>query len=126
MPSIGSRFCSARPLSVPSAAEWAPHEQPARTRRRDNGGAVADHSDARPIATLWQLAWDQERVFCTVYRSAGGLQLRVESATAVIVDEPFDLQPRALARTQALRASLKRRGWREVASGDCQPRTSDS
>lgn len=69
---------------------------------------------ARPVATLWQLAWNDDRVFCTVYRCNDGLQLRVESATTVIVSEPFELQPRTLARTQALRASLKRRGWQEL------------
>lgn len=73
-------------------------------------------ADARPVATLWQLAWNDDRVFCTVYRCDEGLQLRVESATSVIIAEPFDLQPRALARTRALRASLKRRGWREIPS----------
>jgi hypothetical protein len=69
---------------------------------------------ARPLATLWQLAWNDDRIFCTVYRSNDGLQLRVESATTVILSEPFELQPRTLARTQALRASLKRRGWQEL------------
>jgi hypothetical protein len=69
---------------------------------------------ARPVATLWQLAWNDDRIFCTVYRSNDGLQLRVESATTVILSEPFELQPRTLARTQALRASLKRRGWQEL------------
>jgi hypothetical protein len=29
------------------------------------------------------------------------------------VAEPFDLQPRAMARAKALRESLKRRGWRD-------------
>ena len=70
--------------------------------------------DLRPVATLWQLALAKDRLFCTVYRSDEGLQLRVETATAVILTEPFDMQPRTLARTQALRASLKRRGWQEV------------
>jgi hypothetical protein len=69
---------------------------------------------ARPVATLWQLAWNDDRIFCTVYRSNDGLQLRVESATTVILSEPFELQPRTFARTQALRASLKRRGWQEL------------
>ena len=68
----------------------------------------------RPLATLWQLAWDEHRLSCTVYRGAGGLQLKVESATGEILSEPFDMQPRALARTQALRESLKRRGWRDA------------
>jgi hypothetical protein len=71
---------------------------------------------ARPVATLWQLALKDDRLFCTVYRCGDALQLRVESATTVIVSEPFDLQPRAMARTQALRASLKRRGWQELSA----------
>jgi hypothetical protein len=68
----------------------------------------------RPVATLWQLAMNDDRLVCTVYRCHDGLQLRVESATTVIVSEPFELQPRTLARSQALRASLKRRGWQEL------------
>ena len=70
-------------------------------------------SDLKPVATLWQLAWDDDRLSCSVYRNRDGLQLRVESLTAVILSEPFELQPRSLARMQALRESLKRRGWRE-------------
>jgi hypothetical protein len=66
------------------------------------------------VATLWQLAWNDDRLFCTVYRHSDGLQLRVESASTVIVSEPFELQPRMFARTQALRDSLRRRGWRDV------------
>lgn len=69
--------------------------------------------DSRPVATLWQLAWNDDRLFCTVYRNDQGLQLRLESPTAVILSEAFELQPRSFARTQALRASLKRRGWQE-------------
>ena len=72
--------------------------------------------DVRPVATLWQLALAKDRLFCTVYRNEEGLQLRLESATAVIMSEPFDLQPRMMARTQALRDSLKRRGWRELSA----------
>jgi hypothetical protein len=37
----------------------------------------------------------------------------VESATRVILTERVELQPRTFARTQALRASLKRRGWKD-------------
>jgi hypothetical protein len=70
-------------------------------------------SDSRPVATLWQLAWEDDRLSCVVYRSDAGLQLRLESPTAVILSQPFDLQPRALARMQALRDSLRRRGWRD-------------
>ena len=72
--------------------------------------------DVRPVATLWQLALAQDRLFCTVYRKEGGLQLRLESPSAVIMSEPFELQPRMMARTQALRESLKRRGWREFTA----------
>ena len=67
----------------------------------------------RPVATLWQLAWNRDRIKCVIYRDGRGLELRVESQNAVILTEPFDLQPRMLARTQALRDSLKRRGWQE-------------
>jgi hypothetical protein len=74
---------------------------------------VTINGDARPVATLWQLALNDDRLFCSIYRHDDGFQLRVESATTVILTEPFDLQPRMLARTQALRASLKRRGWKE-------------
>lgn len=73
--------------------------------------------DPRPVATLWQLAWNDDRLSCTVYRDTAGLQLRLESATAIILTEPFELQPRSLARMHALRESLKRRGWQdEVAN----------
>jgi hypothetical protein len=65
------------------------------------------------VATLWQLAWAADRVSCAVYRSDGALELRLESPNGVIMREPFDLQPRMLARTQALRDSLRRRGWHD-------------
>ena len=65
------------------------------------------------IATLWHLTWDDVRVSCVVYQSANGMQLRLESPTAIIMSEPFEMQPRAFARTRALRDSLKRRGWKE-------------
>lgn len=68
-----------------------------------------------PIARLWELTWNDDRVTCAVYRLERGLQLRLESRTATILSEPFDLQPRMLARSQALRKSLKRRGWRDPA-----------
>ena len=70
--------------------------------------------DLRRIATLWQLRLATDRVSCKIYRNDEGLQLRVETGKTVILTEPFDLQPRMLARTEALRASLKRRGWHEV------------
>jgi hypothetical protein len=101
--------------------------------------AVPDTLRAERVATLWQLSWISQEtppavepgsghvelesmadsephvtvVECCVYRNGSGLELRVESATAVIVCEPFDFRPRALARVQALRQSLKRRGWLE-------------
>ena len=65
------------------------------------------------IATLWKLAWKEDRVTCAVYRQDGGFQLRLESGTATIFSEPFNLQPRMLARSRALRNSLKRRGWHD-------------
>ena len=73
-------------------------------------------NDVRPLATLWQLALKDDRLFLTVYRDKEGLHLRLESRTAVIMTEPFDMQPRMLARTQALRNSLKRRGWTDPPS----------
>jgi hypothetical protein len=76
---------------------------------------LTNNTDARPVATLWQLAWNDNRVFCTVYRGDEGFQLRVESPTSVILSEAFELQPRSFARAQALRASLKRRGWQELS-----------
>jgi len=68
------------------------------------------------IATLWHLTWNEDRVSCAVYHGAKGMQLRLESTTGVIMSEPFDMQPRAFARTRALRESLKRRGWREIGN----------
>jgi hypothetical protein len=70
---------------------------------------------SEPLATLWRLAWNGDRLACVVYRGGDGrLQLRVEVAETVIVDEHFELQPRMLARARALREALKRRGWEEV------------
>ncbi|HEX5109518.1 MAG TPA: hypothetical protein VFV95_13770 [Vicinamibacterales bacterium] len=66
-----------------------------------------------PVATLWELDWDDTRVSCAVYRHRDGFELRVSSPTAVIVAEQFQLQPRALARAHALRDQLTRRGWRK-------------
>jgi hypothetical protein len=63
---------------------------------------------------LWELEWNADRLTCAIYRHGSGLQLRVESAVAVIVTERFDLQPRALARARTLRKGLKRRGWRDT------------
>ena len=70
-----------------------------------------------PLAVLWELRWNENRLVCAVYRCTSGLQLRVESARAVIVSEPFVIEPRALARAQKLRDDLKRRGWAESSHG---------
>jgi hypothetical protein len=63
--------------------------------------------------TLWNLSFNQQRLRCVVCRGVNGMELRLESPTGVILVEPFDMEPRALARTKALQKSLKRRGWRE-------------
>jgi hypothetical protein len=63
---------------------------------------------------LWQLAWNDERLRCAVYRAGDGLELRLESATRTLLAEPFGLQPRMMSRTNALKRSLKRRGWRDL------------
>jgi hypothetical protein len=65
------------------------------------------------VSTLWNLTFNRHQVSCVIYRSATGMQMRLESAAGVILSEPFDMEPRAFARTRALRESLKRRGWRE-------------
>jgi hypothetical protein len=66
------------------------------------------------IATLWQLEWKSDRLTCTVYRRGDDLQMRLETKSAVIVDIPFELRPRTVARMRVLRDSLKRRGWHET------------
>jgi hypothetical protein len=73
-----------------------------------------DRTEMRPVAKLWQLRWKGDSVSCTIYRHGTDLELRLESPTAVIFAEPFELQPRMLARTQSLRESLKQRGWRDT------------
>ncbi len=65
------------------------------------------------ISTLWNLTFNAQQIRCVVYRGVNGMELRLESQAGVILVEPFDMEPRALARTKALRESLKRRGWRE-------------
>jgi hypothetical protein len=83
---------------------------------RDISGLMRTRRTPRPIATLWQLVWDDERLCCAVYRSHRGLELRLESGTRTLLSEPFELQPRMVSRTEALKRSLKRRGWREEGS----------
>jgi hypothetical protein len=74
---------------------------------------VPDPREAR-VVTLWHLAWNDDRVACVIYRNTKGFELRLESPKGVILREPFDMQPRLMARTKALRKSLMRRGWREA------------
>ena len=66
------------------------------------------------ISTLWNLTFNEQHLRCVVYRGVNGLELRLESPAGVILSEPFEMEPRAMARTRALRESLKRRGWEEV------------
>ena len=68
------------------------------------------------IATLWNLTFNEQQLRCVVYRGINGMELRLESPAGVILAESFDMEPRTLARTKALRESLKRRGWREKSS----------
>jgi hypothetical protein len=65
------------------------------------------------ISTLWNLTFNEQLLRCVVYRGVNGMELRLESLAGVILVEPFEMEPRALARTRALRESLKRRGWQE-------------
>lgn len=75
---------------------------------------LAMTADARePVAVLWQLAWDDSVLACSVYRDAGGFEMRVESNGIVVTEERCDLQPRTIARAHALRSSLLRRGWHD-------------
>lgn len=65
------------------------------------------------VATLWRLSWGASSLRCAIYRADGAFQLSVESDTAAIITERFDMKPRAFTRAQALRNALKRRGWVE-------------
>lgn len=75
------------------------------TRRRRN---------LPPLAMLWQLAWKGNLLSCAVYRAGDGLEMRIEAGKRTLFAEPFDLGPRMVQRTQALRRSLMRRGWQEL------------
>jgi hypothetical protein len=75
---------------------------------------MRSHPVQQPMATLWRLARNDDEIRCAVYRHGAGLELRLESPHTVILTEPFEFQPRMIARTDALRASLARRGWHEV------------
>jgi len=67
---------------------------------------------------LWELEWNDDQLVCAVYRRDTGLELRVETRTTIITTEPFDMEPKRLARARSLRDSLKRRGWSDRTSGD--------
>jgi hypothetical protein len=75
---------------------------------------VPSSAPGTPLATLWRLTWNEDRVACVVYRAKDGLRLTLETAEATILSEPFSLQPRMLARSAALRTALKRHGWRDL------------
>ena len=87
--------------------------RPSHAIEGDNSPAV---TLARPgrVSTLWNLTFNKHQVSCVIYRGATGMQMRLESAAGVILSEPFDMEPRAFARTRALRESLMRRGWQET------------
>ena len=84
-----------------------------RERMGLNTRTVPRRRTRHPVATLWRLAWNDDRLSCAVYRAGGGLEMRLETGTHTILTEPFELRPRVLARMQALRRSLKRRGWED-------------
>jgi hypothetical protein len=76
---------------------------------------MAGDVEPERVATLWQLTWaDAQVLACSIYRDAAGFEMRVESNGVLVVGERCELQPRAIARAQALRLSLVRRGWREA------------
>lgn len=78
---------------------------------------MSAHTVPERVATLWQLAWsDGNVIVCHMYRDATGFEMRVESNGVIVAGERCDLQPRTIARAQALRGSLVRRGWREHAT----------
>ena len=84
-----------------------------------NTRAVLTAGGRERVATLWQLVWTDDSVLeCCVYRDGAAFQLRVASATALVACEPFELQPRSVARAHALRESLKRRGWVDCTGRD--------
>ena len=66
------------------------------------------------VTTLWNLMFQGNRLSCAVYHGPTGMELRLESPTGTIFREPFDMQPRSLARTKTLRESLQRRGWQDA------------
>ena len=73
-------------------------------------------SPREQVARLWELVWDDQRLACSIYRIGGELVLTLESHDAVILDERFGLEPRAVSKAHALREDLKRRGWQTPPS----------
>jgi len=65
------------------------------------------------LATLWTLAFEENRLTCAIYRTETGLRLAIEAGEAEVLSEGFDFQPRVLSRAQALREALTRRGWHD-------------
>lgn len=80
-----------------------------------NTATVRRPRTSNPVATLWRLAWNDDRLSCAVYRRRDKLEMRLETGGRTILTEPFEIRPRMLARMQALRRSLKRRGWQDFA-----------
>jgi hypothetical protein len=75
---------------------------------------VPRRSSGHPVATLWQLSWNDDCLSCAVYKAGKGLEMRLEVGPLTILKERFEIRPRTLARVQALRRSLKRRGWQDL------------
>jgi hypothetical protein len=71
---------------------------------------------SNPVARLWDLSWEDDRISCAVYRAGKGLELRLRSGRKTLLAEPFELGPRMLSRVEMLKQSLKRRGWRDRAA----------
>lgn len=81
---------------------------------------------AHRVATLWRMTWEGNALACSVYRAGDRLRLQVESPTAVVITETFDLQPRVLGRARLLREALKRRGWQDISQDPSDQVTRDT
>ena len=66
------------------------------------------------MTVLWQLAWEEQVLSCAIYRTAAGMELRLESPHAVVLAVPCGMQPRLVARLERLKATLKRHGWQDA------------
>jgi hypothetical protein len=76
---------------------------------------VTRRRSANAIATLWQLSWNDDQLSCAVYKSQTGLEMRLEAGSQILFSQPMELGPRMVSRMDALRRSLKRRGWKDLA-----------